>query len=93
MSAPVPVRLFGGPFDGDKAAGTPPLPEVMYVWACKTPARQCPSNGVHWNHVPMTSACEVYRLGEVDENGVQVYVHEDLGLQSQVSAAELDRAA
>lgn len=83
----VPAKLLGGPFDGDKSGMILPLPPTLYVWACKTPPKFCPSSGVHWDRTLTMDSSEVYHLGPL-EGGVQIYVYEDLELQSPDKRSE-----
>lgn len=83
----VPAKLLGGPFDGDTGGLILPLAPTMYVWACKTPRRSCPVGGVHWDRTLKMDSSEVYHLGPV-EDGVQIYVYEDLELQSPEKRSE-----
>lgn len=88
----VEARLLGGPFCGDSGLIIVPLPEHLWVFACGS-GRRCRVGGVHWARETDTSPPDavIYDRGPVDDS-VQLYIYEDLRLESGDSARDETRA-
>lgn len=87
----IDARLLGGPFCGDAGRLDEPRPDRLWVYACG--GRLCRFNGVHWARGCQDAPQEaiIYDRGPV-EDGVQLYVFEDLRLESGDKARDATRA-
>jgi hypothetical protein len=76
----VQCELIGGRYEGDTGGILPPLPDVLWAFACHNPA--CTTgNRIHWvferdKAPPSSDQTQSYRRGPVrSSDGVQLYVH------------------